>query len=430
MVVTFARLSVDVVPVSAQTLADAPRGLLADESQPTGLDVPLDAELLPLSAFAELELHSTLFEQHYAQDVRTGTGALAALGAPADRRRLAERLQSGRLTARLIQVVAAALASAGGAEASGAAVSSPDASRSMRRPCDDFPEVPWSSQLTTTADQLATALQESGNVQLLWVHVHPTGSEGIGATAVSDAGCVVPRLDPAADERLLRTVLQWRSQLADARRGGLLVTGLRGAGRRVAPPFGSLFVEDEVRLPLWVDAGGGEFSRVTLVTGSQDVLPTLLDLVSRQEMSCGEPAAQAVASAAGPVDDAAAEQAGPVPAVPQLPLPSAPRSLLEFCGAPGTACARTLWLRTDDAEALRSPDFLFVRCRAPVATADELTGADAPSEVPAAETRYAVYRKPEDVWNVNEQSVVYEALLADVEAHWPSAEAAESESVA
>jgi hypothetical protein len=92
------------------------------------------------------------------------------------------------------------------------------------------------------------------------------------------------------------------------------------------------------------------------------------------------------------------------------------RSLLPLCAAPGTVRQRTLHLQTNGGDALRTDDVLVVRAARPVPGAPGLPDDESGSSPGERhEPVWSLYLKPEDVWNVCDQSAVYETVLSELD---------------
>lgn len=152
----------------------------------------------------------------------------------------------------------------------------------------------------------------------------------------------------------------------------VVVTSLFGRAQ-LAGRFESLLAESLIRAPLWVLGTGQDCSRVQGVTGSCDVGHTIRQLLRR-------------------------------PITRQSPLGHEPTDLVSFCAEPGQILTRKLMIEHEGSEAVRSDDFLLVRC-------PPCPGAE------FAEYQTALYSKPEDVWNLNDVAGEYHAIVDVLKQH-------------
>jgi len=243
---------------------------------------------------------------------------------------------------------------------------------------------------------------------LIWVETHIQ-------TESADSGL-------NAAEVAVRWVQQMRSMAKSHERPNdvLLVSSLRGPGRQINSPFTSIGDEGLVHAPLWIDYGSSHSCRIQSLVGSFDFLPTILEYVTGIT-----PAEQ---HSQPDVESTTSDHASQTGSRVLTNLDGAPISLVtaaeSFC--PGRD--RLLRLTGDSWTALRSQQYLLVQttqCDHPQ-TADSETGAE-PGEVPI---RY-LYLKPDDVWNVQNMIVAYEAIADEMEtlAETLSADAPSPESV-
>lgn len=367
IVVTFDHLAADSAAAASSVLSKvALPEHIADKMN-------LSGDSGSISAFDVLDLQSVFFEQHYSQDLRDGQSLLTSLGASSEFERLGQFLKSSDLTFRFLRL-----------EAGGNCETFSDP--------EILPRLPATALITPNAqsDSLDTILMSCPDVHLLWIHVqngnHELGtSTGEADPFVSEA--VVPEEGRVlAAERVLHGVLQrqQRISVSSEQPVRLLVTALRGTGRRVAAPFESSFAEDLAHVPLWIDRGGCESSRIASISGSLGIVAAILELLS---------------------DDH-----------------SHPCHLLTLCESSTESPAVTLPIYADGCAALRTLNLLIVRQQLSDAldTNSDCTADRRPADgAESARFRYALYLKPEDVWNVHDQSEVYQKILEDYVVRWP-----------
>ncbi len=179
----------------------------------------------------------------------------------------------------------------------------------------------------------------------------------------------------------------------------LIVSSLRGPARTVAPPFIGGCEESLIHVPLWIDDGKGHARRLQKLAGSFDLLPTLADYLK------GEPVGE---SSRVPTDapvsgdkDAESKDAATLAVGPQSLRPM----LKEF----DYESDRLLRLIGDGWSALRSQQYLLVSAEMQDQNAQTMDlGLD----------RRRLYLKPDDVWNVHDSIVTYEAVADEMDAVW------------
>ena len=179
----------------------------------------------------------------------------------------------------------------------------------------------------------------------------------------------------------------------------LIVSSLRGPARTVAPPFIGGCEESLIHVPLWIDDGNGHARRLQKLAGSFDLLPTLADYLK------DEPGSE---SSRGPTDvpvsgdkDAESKDAATLAVGPQSLRPM----LKEF----DYESDRLLRLVGDGWSALRSQQYLLVTAEMQDQNAKTMDlGLD----------RRRLYLKPDDVWNVHDSIVTYEAVANEMDAVW------------
>ena len=179
----------------------------------------------------------------------------------------------------------------------------------------------------------------------------------------------------------------------------LIVSSLRGPARTVTPPFIGGCEESLIHVPLWIDDGKGHTRRIQKLAGSFDLLPTLADYLK------GEPVDESSRVPTGaPVSvdkDAESKDAATLAVGPQSLRPM----LRDF----DCESDRLLRLVGDSWSALRSQQYLLVTAEMQDQNAKTMDlGLD----------RRRLYLKPDDVWNVHDSIVTYEAVANEMDAVW------------
>lgn len=179
----------------------------------------------------------------------------------------------------------------------------------------------------------------------------------------------------------------------------LIVSSLRGSSRTVAPPFISGCEESLIHVPLWIDDGNGHARRLQELAGSFDLLPTLADYL------IGEPANE---RSQIPTHSPASSDTE-VESKDTASLAVGPRSLRPILRDFGCGSDRLLRLVGDGWSALRSQQYLLVSAE----TQDQDSEA-----MDLGLDRRRLYLKPDDVWNVHDSIVTYEAVADEMDAVW------------
>ena len=211
--------------------------------------------------------------------------------------------------------------------------------------CLEFPD--WADVTVRTAAEPAVVAvllsrpAADSAVAVDWIHIelpqHGGQTEWVAAT-----------LEAAAD-------------LSVCEGGLLMVTAIDGEmsnhGR-----FESLLWEGSIRVPLWIREGSTGCSRVSQPTGSFDVLETVLSGLN-------------------------------------APAESESVNLRQICARSARSPLRSIRISRPDCEAVRTPDFLFVR-----AESEEFG------------EKLALYGKPHDVWNVHDLSHEFPDIVDELSA--------------
>ena len=179
----------------------------------------------------------------------------------------------------------------------------------------------------------------------------------------------------------------------------LIVSSMRGLSRTVAPPFISGCEESLIHVPLWIDDGKGHARRIQKLAGSFDLLPTLADYLK------GEPVNESsrVPTGAPVSGDKDAESKD------TATLAVGPQSLRPMLRDFDCESDRLLRLVGDSWSALRSQQYLLITA--------EMQDQNA-ATIDLGLDRRRLYLKPDDVWNVHDSIVTYEAVADEMDAVW------------
>ena len=190
-------------------------------------------------------------------------------------------------------------------------------------------------------------------------------------------------LDPAQTEAEQRTqfdqCLNWCREQRGATESLLVVTSING---HEPPdiPFESVLFDGSVRVPLWIEDGTRQASRVQCSTGSYDVIPTLLHWIGSPQNKTHDLSQETIRQ---------------------------PVSLAELIQRTGEHPKRIIDIRAKQVMAVRTDDFMF--CQG-------LDEQDPPNEylLPPG-----LYSKPEDVWNIHNVAAEYYDLVRDFQSRLP-----------
>ena len=179
----------------------------------------------------------------------------------------------------------------------------------------------------------------------------------------------------------------------------LIVSSLRGPARNAGPPFVGGCEESLIHVPLWIDDGKGHTRRLQKLAGSFDLLPTLTDYLMGEAPD--EHTRSPTDAPFSGDEDAESKDAVSLATGPQSLRPM----LRDFYGE----CDRLLRLVGDGWSALRSQQYLLVSAEK----------QDQDSEATNSELdRRRLYLKPDDVWNVHDSIITYEAVADEMDAVW------------
>jgi len=340
------------------------------------------------SAFDDLDKSSTFFEQYVIQDVRNSATAHEVLGGTDSITLFRQQLRTAGASVVHLRLVLTD---------NSANHVSPDATHS------DPPQ------------QSLVFAQESG---VFFTEHHIQGTD-----KTAETGSVDPAVRDAMNSADLIWVDAWiQTESAEFRRRAaalavqwiqqmrspgqteerphdvLLVSSLRGPGRTIAAPFTSTGDEGLVHAPLWIDYGASHSCRLQCLAGSFDFLPTVLEYVTglapAKQLSTTADKDQASSRVLTDLDGNS------------VSLVTAVQS---FC--PGSD--RLLRLTGDSWVGLRSQQYLLVR----MTQSDnrQIVESEIDPEPAEASLRH-LYLKPDDVWNVQDMIVAYEAIADEMEA--------------
>lgn len=193
---------------------------------------------------------------------------------------------------------------------------------------------------------------------------------------------------PACDDVLRQVkVFQHRMNARYEIRSALIVTAGKPGEVLTLSDSRIRVAQSVLPVPLWIDDGGGHPCRVQIITGSCDLQPTILAMLDHNRSSL--------------VSDTAALAAESV---------RAPANLTSMMKSPGLPFRREIYITAPGCTALRTDEFLIVCPQPADLTSQPTPDATAESDELACE----VYVKPEDFWNIHNQSGVYPHLAATV----------------
>lgn len=179
--------------------------------------------------------------------------------------------------------------------------------------------------------------------------------------------------DLTGDESAFENVLDATREVFHVQKPDLLfVTALNGLVGSRSDRFVSLVGEDSIRIPLWIHEPGMHGSRVHAVTGSRDVVPTMIDCLVDTKNRRGSDREHGDAVSLLPAVDDCAVRFG-----------------------------RDLRIEADDLRAIRSDNFLFVQRNV------------------QERLESALYAKPDDVWNVHDVATEYTEVVSRLMKQWP-----------
>lgn len=176
----------------------------------------------------------------------------------------------------------------------------------------------------------------------------------------------------------------------------LIVSALRGLPTQIHEPFNTMGDESLVHVPLRIDDGSGHACRLQRLAGSFDLLPTISHYLTGHWQNEQSPCA-----AAGQESVALSD------------LNSKPISLIQFLQSCEFPRDRLLNLMADAWTGLRTQQYLLIHSKATDDPQDPDSDKDK-SEFAPARTR-GLYLKPDDLWNVQNSIVAYEAIADQME---------------
>jgi hypothetical protein len=378
--------------------------LTASTAHPEGTAVEGESPLGGFSPFDELDVSSVFFEQYLIQDVRQSADSTQILGGQlrlnAFLTRLAEENRSiSHLRLRCV-----------------------DPSRDAHRPefgpdhDNDLFHNYQNLQFVDCLIPVVTELSDASGRSVIIdddLHVEDRIDQKTNGQAMRDSDLVwievkLRDLDPEHQRQSAEAILQWLHREHSACSSGPLespiriVTTLSGRHVAVDPPFIVRGDEARTHVPLWIDHGNSHACRIQNLAGSFDLLPTVEDFLAGSD------------SSDQPTPDAVDESKTLLNESPGLTeIQNSPISLKPLCGNFPAFRDRLLRLVGDNWTALRTAHYLVIRANVPIDQDADVYGE--PVDESQATTRH-LYLKPDDVWNVHDVIVAYDAIADELEA--------------
>lgn len=330
------------------------------------------------TTFDDLDIKSAFFEQYLIQDTRIGVTTTDVLGGEATVRSFQQLLtQHGCLMASIVL---------GEAGRSADPDTDPPLLKGMELGANTVHiSLKSPSESGESLSELMVDDSRFRDADLLWIDVRNGGSKQDSAWSALIAGEI--------------TKLYQRFSDNPAEQPVLIVSSLRGSTRAVAPPFIGGCEESLIHVPLWIDDGSGHVRRLQKLAGSFDLLPTLADYL------IGDPSedhSQITTNAAASSNTEAESKNTATLAIG----PQSLRPILRDFRCEGD---RLLRLVGDGWSALRSQQYLLVSA--------EMQDKDSDVRDSGLDRR-RLYLKPDDVWNVHDSIVTYEAVADEMDAAW------------
>lgn len=342
--------------------------------------------------FDSLEMQSSIFEQYMLQDTRDASTVTDILGGIAAVRRFTARIHAANKSVCLVRMVC---------------LNGDSSEIPLTQPQENF-----LSDLETTARLIERTIPqsstESGHFDECWFRDDSELHSALDADLVwFDVKIRAAENSLLPADRVLQLIQRFRLEMSSSPSEipVLIVSPMHGFARDVATPFSSGLSESQTHVPLWIEYGAGHACRIQALTGSFDLLPTLVEYLT------GTKSSPEGADAAGR----------------QLPhgsvqLNGNPMSLVNVCELHNPLPDRLLCLTGDSWNALRTQQYLLVHSRSQEST----SAATESMRDEEWRTTRRLYLKPEDVWNVNDAIVAYAQIADQMEA--AAAESARSTS--
>ena len=208
----------------------------------------------------------------------------------------------------------------------------------------------------------------------------------------------------ASDQRIgwSNSVVAWlldrldQHESSTGTRPVLIVSALRGLHQQIQTPFTTMGDESLVHVPLWIDDGSGHACRLQRLAGSFDMLPTISHYLTGRDHDQQKPLASAGQASVGLAD-----------------LNCKPTCLSHLSQSFEFPTDRLLKLTADTWTGLRTQQYLLIHSQATPDLQTAESDDDSPGFVPA-KTR-GLYLKPDDLWNVQNSIVAYEAIANEME---------------
>ncbi len=362
--------------------------LISDCCNSDGEQSDSDATTLLYSPFDDLDMRSTFFEQYLIQDVRKSATLQDALGGKEAVSDFCDRLR-----------------------ASGGTIAHVRLRCSMNEVAHEV------AQTFDSADSWIFGDDGTVDNSEFLVPLQSTGVESAALSAVCTKSfaqaafvCVEVQI-PSVESRLkiAASIVEWIRRARETVEAldsnappVLLVTSLRGEARSVVDPFAAVAEESLVHAPLWIEHGAGHVRRVQSLAGSFDLLPTILEYLSGDREVTQETATTEERSS-----QVLAHLSGKPLSLARLPQTFHPEK------------DRLLRLKGDLWNALRSHQYLLVQEQPcdPEEVSESCEVEKSGEEfIDHRQPVRHLFLKPDDVWNVHNVIVAYEAIADEMEA--------------
>ena len=340
--------------------------------------IPLAASQV-FSPFDDLDQTSIFFEQYLIQDIRTSASVADTLGGYTRTQQFHEQLIESSCSITCRRLVCAD-------DSSAIRVSSTESSI-----FEQWTKAPYGESILTVAEDtlppstFETAMSEIAfDSSLVWLQVelHATSSD----RRIEWSRSVI--------HAILKKLAAYESSTGS--RPILIVSALRGLPVQIHEPFNTMGDESVVHVPLWIDDGTGQACRLQQLAGSFDLLPTISHYLTGRS-----PEEQSPTPSTGQASVALSK------------LNCKPTSLIHFLRSSEFPPDRLLKLTADAWTGLRTQQYLLIHAE----SAANPDSPDAENETPdfvPARTR-GLYLKPDDLWNVQNSIVAYEAIADEME---------------
>lgn len=346
------------------------------------LPVPVSLNFTP---FDDLDLTSIFFEQYLIQDIRASASVTEMLGGSARVQQFEEQLMATGCSTQYRRLICAREPTA---------ISLP-ATRSLL------------FENSSLAQNAATASSRETRVTAIDDTISTVAFDAALSELALDSSLVWLDMEIEAETSDQR--IHWSSSVLDCflkklanyesttgTRPILIVSALRGLPAEIHEPFNTMGDESLVHVPLWINDGSGHACRLQRLAGSFDLLPTISHYLTGYSQDEQSPLTTAGQNAVALSD-----------------LNSKPISLTQLLQPCQFPTDRLLNLMADTWTGLRTQQYLLIH---PEGTEDpQHPDSDQDSaEFAPARTR-GLYLKPDDLWNVQNSIVAYEAIADEME---------------